>query len=160
MATDDSTQGTLWGTSEPLKRCTKCGKEQPLENFRPRRDCQRRQSWCNGCQSRYRVEWGKKNRERLSATVRNGHRKRRYGITPDEYARLLQDQLGVCAICRRSETRKHGAEICPLAVDHDHETGKVRGLLCHKCNVMLGCSGDRASILFEAAAYLRRHGCQ
>lgn len=76
---------------------------------------------------------------------------RNYGMTKDDYARLLEKQGGVCAICRRtpsSSVRKR------LAVDHNHTTGKVRGLLCEPCNHGIGKLGDDPVRCRAAAAYL------
>jgi len=66
------------------------------------------------------------------------HRERRigvqrtvnYGCTPDEYSAMFLRQQGRCAICRRAETRQYKGRVRNLAVDHDHETGKIRALLC------------------------------
>jgi hypothetical protein len=82
--------------------------------------------------------------------------KAKFGITAEFYDALLVAQRGVCAICGKPETEvgNHG-EVRPLAVDHDHKTGKVRGLLCNKCNPMLGMANDEEIILIKAAAYLR-----
>ena len=63
---------------------------------------------------------------------------RKYGITPEQYAQMLLDQGGVCAICGLPETRILHGQVCQLCVDHDHETGEVRGLLCFMCNTTLG----------------------
>lgn len=63
----------------------------------------------------------------------------KYNITPEEYERLFEAQGGLCAICRQSETIKTGAgALRRLAVDHDHATDRVRGLLCYRCNSALG----------------------
>lgn len=64
----------------------------------------------------------------------------RYGITSENYQSMLDSQGGVCKLCGQIETAKisRGVGIRSLAVDHDHNTGKVRGLLCHQCNVVLG----------------------
>ncbi len=68
-------------------------------------------------------------------------------------------QDGVCAICRRPETFiTTGQGPCRLSVDHDHKTGKVRGLLCRDCNVGLGNFGDSGERLRNAAAYLGQAG--
>jgi hypothetical protein len=72
------------------------------------------------------------------------------GLTEDEYNRLFEQQGGVCAICGHTGTGKHGY----LCVDHDHKTGKVRGLLCNSCNMGLGHFGDNASILKKMIDYL------
>lgn len=68
---------------------------------------------------------------------------RRFGISPAEYDALLSQQEGVCASCGRPETAlgNHG-EVKALAVDHDHETGEVRALLCQACNIALGVLGE------------------
>lgn len=74
-----------------------------------------------------------------------------YGITLEEYEKMLVYQDGVCAIC--------GGPPCGsqrLFVDHDHETGVVRGLLCGRCNSMLGLADDSPHRLAEAMAYLTK----
>lgn len=79
---------------------------------------------------------------------------RRYGITEAEYDKLLSDQEGCCAICHR-----HASALGePLAVDHDHRNGRVRGLLCTDCNLGLGKFRDRVDLLEEAITYLQRFG--
>ena len=72
--------------------------------------------------------------------------KRRYGLTVEEYTKQVNEQQGCCAICR-----KHTPRLC---VDHSHETGENRGLLCHRCNVGLGQFKDNISLLANAIAYL------
>lgn len=69
----------------------------------------------------------------------NGWYRRGFGITLAEYDKLYEEQSGVCAICREPETTlsRTGGTVRRLAVDHDHKTGRVRGLLCHRCNVFL-----------------------
>ena len=77
---------------------------------------------------------------------RKSHLKRKYGLTPEEYDEMLRTQHGVCAIC----CEKPGD--LPLHVDHDHTTGKVRGLLCIRCNNALGLFQE-SHALFQAAAH-------
>lgn len=72
-------------------------------------------------------------------------RLRKYGVTPDQYDALVTLQAGRCAICQRE---------APLHVDHDHATGRVRGLLCMGCNTGLGHFRDSATALRQAAIYL------
>lgn len=65
------------------------------------------------------------------------------GVTPEWYDAKLAEQNGVCAACHQPETAKHqGGTVNSLPVDHDHETGQLRGLLCHACNRALGLLGD------------------
>ncbi len=64
--------------------------------------------------------------------------RRKYGIGADEYDRLLEAQGGTCALCDKPETARHRETVFSLAVDHDHATGEVRGLLCARCNRVLG----------------------
>ena len=83
--------------------------------------------------------------------------KRYFGITVEQYTALLSSQQGVCAICKKPETmlRKNGKPRL-LSVDHSHQTGEIRGLLCVHCNQMLGQCGDSAETLLAAACYLER----
>jgi hypothetical protein len=76
----------------------------------------------------------------------------KYGITIDDYNAMLTKQKGGCQIC--------GCEPRPgsrLQVDHDHVDGKVRGLLCNRCNTICGWAEDDAGLLEEAAGYVRGH---
>lgn len=79
-----------------------------------------------------------------------------YNTTPEVYRGLLEKQAGCCAICRRPPEVAQGEKVGRLAVDHDHKTGKVRGLLCGPCNRGLGLFGDTTDRLYAAAAYLVR----
>jgi hypothetical protein len=73
----------------------------------------------------------------------------RYGITLAEYGQRFLTQQGACAICRKRPTADH-----PLAVDHDHVTSAVRGLLCRGCNTGLGCFADNVANMGRAIVYL------
>ena len=84
--------------------------------------------------------------------------KRKYGIDNIQYEKLFSEQRGLCAICLRSEITKHqSGTIRRLAVDHDHETGKIRGLLCSKCNNAIGYLEDNVEFLDRAKKYLQKH---
>jgi hypothetical protein len=78
-------------------------------------------------------------------------RKRKYGVTRDQYNTRLQEQDGVCAICQREDPHR------ALAVDHDHKTGEVRGLLCADCNTALGKFQDDPEVLHRAKTYLLKN---
>ena len=78
----------------------------------------------------------------------------KYGITTDEYDRLFVAQGGVCAVCFEKETTKRKGVVRRLSVDHDHDTGKVRGLLCSWCNLAIGYLRDDALRAHSAVVYL------
>lgn len=82
--------------------------------------------------------------------------KRKYGVTPKWYDETLASQGGLCAICRSTRVSLGDKN---MAVDHDHETGNARGILCMACNTLLGRLEDRGghNWFYEALAYLTRH---
>lgn len=115
-----------------MKWCSGCGDYLPLVDFQPR-GASRPLPRCTDCRSRYQHE-----RKVL-----------RYGIDPDRYDSLLAQQGGACAICGTHPRQKR------LAVDHNHKTGEVRGLLCGACNHgVLGKSRESTRILQAAIDYL------
>lgn len=89
--------------------------------------------------------------------VSNAYLKYRFGITLGEYRNMIVNQKGVCAICEEPETTIFRGQIRQLAVDHDHGNGKIRGLLCFRCNTGLGSFQDQSNRLERAAEYLRQH---
>lgn len=84
---------------------------------------------------------------------------RRFGLSIDDYNAMHVAQAGVCAVCQQMETALDSRTQRPiaLAVDHDHETGKVRGLLCSRCNRAIGYMQDNPKIMLAAAGYILRH---
>jgi len=80
---------------------------------------------------------------------------RRWKLTLDEYDQILKLQNGVCAICHHPSTTHNNRA---LSVDHDHKTGKVRGLLCHGCNTGIGNLKDNPDFCRRAVHYLTKHG--
>ncbi len=84
-----------------------------------------------------------------------GHLRRTYGITLAEFKAMSAAQGGVCAICEKAETKMHRGKVQRLSVDHDHETGKVRGLLCHACNKLAGSSREYVKHLERVIAYIQ-----
>lgn len=153
--------------STELKVCSKCHLELPVTKFSVvDKASGRRRAHCNDCESarvrayyaantNYRERclansqsWAKRNPERLPAVRRKAKLKADYNLTPEQFDQLLAVQNGKCALCGVSE---HGRKpkAVPLdgshnwleeswPVDHDHQIGHVRGLLCHPCNVQLG----------------------
>lgn len=106
---------------------------------------------CKVCRNKQHKAWRQTPGGR--ATKRAGVLRREFGITPQQYEAMHAAQNGLCAVCQKPET-KVTTGTCRLAVDHDHETGKVRGLLCANCNVGIGCFFDDPALLEAAAAYL------
>ena len=129
---------------EGLMRCKDCGEVQPFDVFpRNKNAKQGRHPYCKPCHNMRSEE----TRQRLYGGGRHYHLMRRYGIGAADVERMIEEQGGVCAVCR---------EGLPEHVDHDHETGRVRGILCFNCNGGLGQFRDRVDILSRAIAYLER----
>lgn len=84
----------------------------------------------------------------------NGDLRYHYDITLERYEQILKQQGGVCAICKKLEVT---ARTKRLVVDHDHKTGKIRGLLCHRCNCGLGYFKDDRSLIALAIEYLQEY---
>ena len=82
------------------------------------------------------------------------HLKKTYGLALETYEAMRVVQGGVCALCGRPETVKIHGKVKRLAVDHCHATGRVRGLLCQRCNSFLGKAGDSPAFMRKAADYL------
>lgn len=148
-----------------MKTCTSCQQTKPIEAFSldKRRGHAAR---CKECRKAESNAWRRKNRDYQNAKDRKRyaenpakwarHLRNKYGVSAEEYAERLDRQGGCCAICRTS-----AAELGEtLAVDHSHETGQVRGLLCAKCNRMLGCANDKPDVLLAGAVYLNAEAAQ
>lgn len=101
-------------------------------------------AWRRAAHQRHRARYNEMNRAYKLRTV--------YGLTDAEYEAMLVAQNGGCAIC--GGVNPSGKK---LAVDHCHGGGKVRGLLCSRCNTCLGLARDRVEVLEAAIAYLRKH---
>lgn len=97
-------------------------------------------------------------RKMNKVAARHYQLQRYYGLTGEQYGQMLASQGGVCAICKSPEVRldRNGVPVA-LHVDHDHETGKVRSLLCYKCNSALGSMDDSPARLRAAAEYIEAH---
>ncbi len=87
--------------------------------------------------------------------IRRSHLKQTYKLTLEQYDEMLEKQGGVCAICGKAEVMVHqNGSVKRLAVDHNHDTGQIRGLLCARCNAALGQFGDNIEHLRSAINYL------
>lgn len=105
---------------------------------------------------------GKNNPETMKAWRKANPKKVRasrlrylYGVEPEVYDELWSLQEGLCAICKNPETRIIRGTLSQLAVDHNHVTGEIRGLLCSDCNLGLGKFHDDAMLLQAALDYLK-----
>lgn len=163
-----------------VARCGKCKQDKPLHCFEGKKNCSdcRRYLRERKAKSRARsgyvepqqceetkIAWRVKNRSSLAQKQRSWYRlnrkqqaessrrcslRRKYGISPEHYDKLLKSQGGRCAICVSLPKRRK------LDVDHCHKTGVVRGLLCWRCNTAIGKFQDDPNILEQAASYLKR----
>lgn len=129
-----------------IKTCSKCRVDKPISEFyKDRRRADGVRYHCKACSNSYVYA----DRKTAPERYRNSTLMRKYGIGIIEFEKMLEAQGGACAICRGQESESR-----PLSVDHDHDTGKVRGLLCQKCNRGLGLFGDNVSNLASAFLYL------
>ena len=98
--------------------------------------------------------YNKANRGRVAA----GRRARFFGVSVEDYNAMSAAQNHLCAICQKPEDSVHASGTRKtLAIDHDHETGAIRELLCGRCNKALGGLGDSVELVKRALAYLEKH---
>lgn len=136
-----------------IKACQKCNIDKPINEFH--RDNSRndgRAYVCKACRRTHRHAYYERQKEKLRANynpeeARNIRLVRTYGITSKDYDAMVKAQNGVCAICCQTSYKN-------LHVDHDHDTGRVRGLLCSPCNTSLGGFRDSIENLKRAIKYL------
>lgn len=145
-----------------VKTCTGCNQELPLDAFyqkspesregqRFTSDYGRAMGPCKECRKeRSRLNKEKPERKRQ---IRSWNLKRNYGMSLEEYEDLLASQGGVCAICS-NPPKRDDARNQYLHVDHCHQSGKIRGLLCTACNVGIGNLQDCPALLRKGAEYL------
>lgn len=133
-----------------MKRCTRCQIDQDDVEFYASRTTGRRRAWCRTCVKAYVREWQRENPDVFRRTQRRSVLKRQYGLTEDDFSRLLEAQGGVCLLCEKAPEAGKS-----LHVDHCHGGGQVRGLLCHQCNTALGYFQDSPELLRRAAEYLK-----
>lgn len=104
-----------------------------------------------------RADYNREYRQNEGMDWKDLHLRSKFGISLAEYGQMLLEQNGKCAICSGDETHTRGGKVKALAVDHDHSTGEIRGLLCSECNQMLGKAKDNRDILLAAIKYLDKH---
>ena len=141
-----------------IKRCSHCKTEKPIDAFRKlpnRKDGL--DYYCKECRREYDRGRERKNNPEVN---RRAHLRYYYGIEVEQFDAMRAAQNYRCAICKRHEdelTIPKG-RVNKLVVDHDHETGAVRALLCNGCNSAIGYFDDDADRLEAAIAYLAAHG--
>ena len=118
------------------KKCNKCGEHRPIDQYRKNKKCRGGiEGTCHTCHS-----------ER----VRDHHLRKNYGITIEEYNQMFDLQQGQCACCGIHQIELTNA----LAVDHNHDTMAIRGLLCSNRNSGIGQLGDNIEGVRKALKYL------
>lgn len=131
------------------KFCKDCQTDKPLADFPKNKNGKLGLgTYCRKCQQVRTMS-----APNYKTNVRKAQLKRNYGITLDKYDEILDRQHGRCAICKQLET----SDKQYLSVDHNHETGAIRGLLCHNCNVGLGKFKDNQEYLTSAIWYLETY---
>lgn len=135
------------------KVCTHCQAALPLASFQKcSRNKDRLDYYCRECSSSIRKrtkEYNRTNNQKYAEKRKKRSLYKKYSISQLEYDKLLTEQDRKCAICKQPESTDKS-----LAVDHNHETGQIRGLLCQKCNTGLGLFKDDINLLRKAKAYL------
>lgn len=123
------------------------------EKIRKRRNFKNWEAKNKNRRKEWKRKWKEENPEKLKLSQRKVQLKRKYGITIEKYEELLQKQNGHCAFCNKTpDQERYGV----LSVDHDHVTGKIRGLLCMTHNRALGVLGDNEEGLLKALDYVKR----
>jgi hypothetical protein len=163
MKTDNG-QELMFHVPSKKKRCGCCKKVKPLRFFPKNRTtsadgyyhrcklCDRRS--CHKSREKIRKLLGTRafrDKERVRS-LRN-----KYGLTVDQYGEMCAQQNNLCAICSKPETTILRGAVRALCVDHDHATGKVRGLLCQDCNSGIGAFGENVETMLAAIAYVKKH---
>lgn len=99
------------------------------------------------------LSWRERNKESIKKKSKAYDLRKQFGITLEDYNQMFNNQNGCCAICNKHQGEFKKA----LAVDHNHSTGKIRGLLCFKCNTFLGKANDDVNVLSNAIKYLNNN---
>lgn len=147
-----------------IKYCPNCKTDLPTSSFNKASRRDGYQTYCRSCHNKMqREKYASDPMEKVKRQIREGRRKekdplvkrraellRLYGITLEQYAEIFAEQGEVCAICKSECGTKKS-----LSVDHDHLTGRVRGLLCNGCNTSLGHFKDSPLLLQRAIEYLQ-----
>lgn len=101
--------------------------------------------------------WRQNNIEQARKTARKNHLLKAFNLTVEQYDHMFEQQNGLCAICGNPETTTRNGKVKHLAVDHDWKTGKIRALLCARCNTAVGSLGDNLETVYKVVTYLNKH---
>ena len=152
------------------KKCNDCRKIKLFSDFYKRTENGQPKSICKECDKRKRKiyyrknknrqdksskKWYFKNKQKADRKSKDWSLRRDFDITIEDYENILKNQNNKCALCEKSETIKRNGKILSLAVDHDHRTGKIRGLLCFHCNTAIGKFKDDIGLLLKTISYLQ-----
>jgi len=145
-----------------MKMCTACKAIRPFEDFysngtvalrRYNKNKKYLNSLCKDCANLKNKIYNKDNREELIKRQLINHRRRVYGLNEEQYNNMILSQNNMCAICNNPGDKT-------LHIDHCHTTGKIRGLLCNRCNMGIGSFEDDIILLTSAIEYLSLHTAQ
>lgn len=149
---------TFWLTICQMKICPVCESQ-----FEPKSPRHKKQQFCSTpcCRKQYQQDHpeiglasGRKARKNNPDKTYWYHIKYQYGLTKEQYQEMMVQQNNACAICKQSETHIVNGKLRTLSVDHNHDTGQVRKLLCHSCNAALGLLKEDPQIMFEMIKYI------
>lgn len=135
---------------DSTKVCTKCLTEKPLARYATRSDSGKLHSWCYDCTRALSRLWYRKNKEHHRRYQRDYVLQKKFGLTRADYDDMFEAQGNGCAIC--GKTNDSGKE---LHVDHCHDSNRVRGLLCFRCNAAVGLLQNAPDLAVRLADYLR-----
>jgi len=143
------------------KECNYCHEQRPLDNFKTNLTSQ-----CKICKKAYMRNYFLEHKDLFSnyaikqktksyyKPMRKGiNMKAKYGLNTEIYNKILIEQNECCAICNVHQSNFKKS----LHIDHNHNTNKLRGLLCHNCNIALGLFQDSSELLLKASEYLKSH---
>lgn len=141
-----------------FKRCSCCGEVKPTTEFTKKKNNGKWgfYSHCKECKNKKFKKYRLDNKEKYVRIHRNSRLKNTYGLTLEDLEKMMRDQDRKCAICGQ-EIFMHGDSVDNnkiARVDHNHETGEVRGLLCNDCNRGIGFLKDNPLFLANAIKYL------
>lgn len=140
------------------KKCKRCGEAKPRADFTRVTGLPNAvQSYCKACNAEVaRERRARRHPSHQAAINRRSKLKRNYGLTLEQYEQMRSAQGGLCAICGTGDPGGRGGHVGSFVVDHCHDTGKIRGLLCHACNTGIGSLRDSVEVLASAIGYLSR----